>query len=151
MSDNDAKVNNNTWPLPKFYFQVKFGDKEFAFQEVLGLDMENQIINYRHGNDKAFSNLKMPGLQKKSNVTLKKGVVARDNFLWEWFNEIKMNTITRETVIISLLDQEGSPVMVWTLKNAFPTKITGIDTKVDGIKIDVESIELAHEGLTMTN
>ena len=150
MADNDGKTQNNTWPLPKFYFEVKIDKDVISFQEVSGLDMETQVIEYRHGNDKVFSNSKMPGLQKTSNVTLKKGIFIKDDFLWKWFNEIKMNTIARKTVIISLLDQEGKPAMSWTLKNAFPTKITGTDMKADGNEVAVESVELAHEGLSVT-
>ena len=140
---------DNVWPLPKFYFQVKLGDKEVPFQEVSGMDIEAQIIEYRHGNSKEFSTIKMPGIKKTGNVTLKKGVFVKDNGFWDWFNKIKMNTIERQTVVISLLDEAGAPTMVWTLNNAWPTKITGTDMKSDGNEVAVETVEIAHEGLTI--
>ncbi|GAA0873864.1 phage tail protein [Wandonia haliotis] len=146
-----GEAQDNVWPLPKFYFQVKLGDTEVAFQEVSGLDIEAQIIEYRHGNSKEFSTIKMPGIKKTGNVTLKKGVFVKDNAFWDWFNQIKMNTIERKTVVISLLDEEGNPTMVWTLNNAWPTKITGTDMKSDGNEVAVETIEVAHEGLTIEN
>ena len=59
----------------------------------------------------------MPGIKKYSDVTLKKGVFKSDNKFWDWFNEIKMNTIKRAPVTISLLDEDGAPTMVWTLTN----------------------------------
>jgi phage tail-like protein len=93
---------DNVWPLPKFYFQVKIGDKEIPFQEVSGLDIEAQIIEYRHGNSKEFSTIKMPGIKKTGNVTLKKGIFVKDNGFWDWFNKIKMNTIERQTIVINL-------------------------------------------------
>ena len=58
-----------------------------------------------------------------------------------------MNMIKRNTVTISLLDEGGAPTMVWTLANAWPTKITGTDLKSDGNEVAVETIEIAHEGL----
>lgn len=146
-----GEAQDSVWPLPKFYFQVKIGDTEVAFQEVSGLDVEAQIIEYRHGNSKEFSTIKMPGIKKTGNVTLKKGVFVKDNAFWDWFNQIKMNTIERKTVVISLLDEAGSPTMVWTLNNAWPTKITGTDMKADGNEVAVETIEVAHEGLTIEN
>ncbi len=146
-----GEAQDNVWPLPKFYFQVKLGDKEVPFQEVSGLDIEAQIIEYRHGNSKEFSTIKMPGIKKSGNITLKKGIFVKDNGFWDWFNKIKMNTIERQTVTISLLDEAGAPTMVWTLKNAWPTKITGTDMKSDGNEIAVETIEVAHEGLTIAN
>lgn len=146
-----GEKQDNVWPLPKFYFQVKIGDKEIPFQEVSGLDIEAQIIEYRHGNSKEFSTIKMPGIKKTGNVTLKKGIFVKDNGFWDWFNKIKMNLIERQTIVISLLDEAGKPTMVWTLKNAWPTKITGTDMKSDGNEIAVETIEVAHEGLTIDN
>jgi phage tail-like protein len=146
-----GEKQDNVWPLPKFYFQVKLGDKEVPFQEVSGLDIEAQIIEYRHGNSKEFSTIKMPGIKKTGNVTLKKGVFVKDNGFWDWFNKIKMNTIERQTVVISLLDEAGKPTMVWTLNNAWPTKITGTDMKSDGNEVAVETIEIAHDGLTIAN
>ncbi|MEL7064271.1 MAG: phage tail protein, partial [Bacteroidota bacterium] len=121
---DDGSAQGSTWPLPKFYFQVKLDSDEMAFQEVSGLDTEAQIIEYRHGNSKEFSTIKMPGIKKFSNVTLKKGVFVKDNKFWDWYNEIQMNVIKRKTVTISLLDEQGNPTMVWTLANAWPTKIT---------------------------
>ncbi|WP_197080606.1 phage tail protein [Methylophilus sp. TWE2] len=62
-----------------------------------------------------------------------------------------MNTIKRGPVTISLLDEAGKPTMVWTLTNAWPTKITATDLQTDGNEVAIESIEVAHEGLTIAN
>ena len=93
----------------------------------------------------------MPGIKKTGDVTLKKGVFKSDDKFWDWFNQIKMNSIKRVPVTISLLDESGSATMVWTLSNAWPTKITGTDLKSDGNEVAVESIEIAHEGLAIVN
>lgn len=122
-----------------------------SFQEVTGLDIEAQVIEYRAGDSKAWSTVKMPGIRKFGNVTLKKGIFVHDNRFWVWFDTIKMNTVPRTPLTISLLDQTGAPTMVWTLANAWPTKITGTDLKADGNEVAVEAIEVAHEGLTIAN
>ena len=93
----------------------------------------------------------MPGLKKFSDVTMKKGVFKSDNKFWDWFNEIKMNTIKRKPVTISLLDEAGVPTMVWTLASAWPTKITGTDLKSTGNEVAVETIVIAHEGVTISS
>lgn len=143
---------DTVWPLPKFYFTLETDDlKDGTFQEISGLDVEAQIIEYRHGNSPDFSTIKMPGIKKYGNVTLKKGVFKGDNKFWIWFNKIKLNTIERKPVTIKLLDEGGNPTMVWTLKNAWPTKITGTDMKSDGNEVAVETLEIAHEGLTIAN
>ncbi|MFC1748528.1 phage tail protein [Pseudomonadota bacterium] len=148
---DDGSAQSATWPLPKFYFKVTWDGNVMSFQEVSGLDVEAQPIEYRHGDSKAFSTINMPGIKKYGNITMKKGVFTADNKFWDWFNQIKMNTIKRVPVVISLLDENGDDTMVWTLANAWPTKITGTDMKSDGNEVAVETIEIAHEGLTIAN
>ncbi|MEO9481957.1 MAG: phage tail protein [Ekhidna sp.] len=149
----DGSKENNVWPMPKFRFSVDWGTikQNIAFQEVSGLEAETQIIEYRASNSTVFSTVKMPGIAKYGNVTMKRGVFVKDNSFWSWYNQIKMNTIKRQSVVIKLLDENGKPTMTWTLKNAWPTKITGTDLKSDGNEVAVDTIEIAHEGLTIAN
>jgi phage tail-like protein len=151
MADDGSAQSTSVWPIPKFRFEVKWDSAVMSFQEVSGLDVEAQPIEYRAGDSATFSVVKMPGIKKYSNVTMKKGVFKSDNKFWDWFNKIKMNTIKRIPVTISLLDENGKPTMVWTLTNAWPTKITGTDLKAEGNEVAVETIEIAHEGLTIAN
>ncbi|MGL6315003.1 phage tail protein [Vibrio sp. WXL103] len=157
MADDGSVQSESVWPMPKFYFEVKWdggagSDAKMvaAFQEISGLDTEAQPIEYRAGNSKVFSTVKMPGIVKTSNVTMKKGIFKSDNKFYDWYGKIKMNTISRTGVTINLLDESGSPVMSWKLKNAWPTKVSGTDLKSDGNEVAVETIELAHEGLEIS-
>lgn len=149
MADDGSAQSKTIWPIPKFQFQVKWDSNVMSFQEISGLDMQPQSIEYRSGNSKDFSTVKMPGIKTTGNVTMKKGVFKSDNKFWDWFNQIKMNTIKRMPMTISLLDETGSATMVWTLASAWPTKISGTDLKSDGKEVAVESIEIAYEGLTI--
>lgn len=152
MADNGSK-EGATWPMPKFRFEVDLG-KELtgvAFQEISGMDVENQVIEYRKSNSKLFSTEKMPGIVKYGNITMKRGVFVNDNKFWDWHTEIQMNTIKRRTVLIKLLDENGKVTMQWQLDNAWPTKITSTDLKSDGNEVAVDTIEIAHEKLTITN
>ncbi|MFQ3191590.1 MAG: phage tail-like protein [Paraglaciecola sp.] len=145
-----GEAQDNIWPLPKFYFSVTLGDNDqVSFQEVDGLESETQPIEYRHGNSPIFYPIKMPGLGRVGNVTMRKGIFVNDSNFWDWYNEIKMNTIKRRTVVISLLDESGTPKTTWTLNNAWPTKITGTDLKSEGNEVAVESVEIAYETLVV--
>jgi len=147
-----GEVQDNVWPLPKFYFSVQLGDDEsVSFQEVDGLESTTAEITYRHGNSPIFYPIKMPGLGSVGNVTMRKGIFVNDNKFWDWYNEIKMNTIARRTVVISLLDESGNPKTTWTLNNAWPTKITGTDLKSEGSEVAVESVEIAYETLVVSS
>ena len=151
MAEDGSTQSASIWPMPKFHFQVKWGDQEMSFQEVTGLDAQSEEIKYRTGDSPIYSVIKMPGLIKYSNVTMKKGIFKGDNKFWDWFNQIKMNTIKRIDITISLLDEADAPAMTWTLKNAWPTKISGYELKAEGNEVAVESIEIVHEGMTISN
>ncbi len=151
MADDGSAQSTTVWPLPKFYFQVKWDTEVLSFQEISGLDIEAQPIEYRHGDNPVFSTIKMPGIKQFSNITMKKGVFKSDNKFWDLINQIKMNTIKRVPVTISLLDEAGAPTMVWTLENAWPSKITSTDMNAEGNEVAVEEIEIVHEGLTIAN
>ena len=139
------------WPLPKFYFSVQLGDdKDVTFQEVSGLQTETKVIEYRHGNSPLFSTIKMPGLTSVGNVTMKKGIFAKDTKFFDWYLETKKReSFKRRVVVVNLLDEGGNPKMTWTLNNAWPTKVTGTDMKSDSSEVAVESIEIAYETLTV--
>ena len=151
MAEDGAKQSAALWPLPKFHFQVKWDAQVMSFQEVSGLDIQSEEIKYRSGDSPLFSVIKMPGMTKFGNVTMKKGIFKGDNKFWDWISQIKMNTVKRLPVTISLLDEEGKPTMVWTLSNAWPTKVSGTDLKAEGNEVAIETIEIAHEGLTVAN
>ncbi|KUR72079.1 phage tail protein [Novosphingobium sp. FSW06-99] len=145
-----GETQNTTWPLPKFYFTVTGMPGNPVFQEVTGLETEVQVIEYRAGNSGIFAPIKMPGLAKVGNITMKKGIFVTDQLLWTWFKSITMNTVARSTIVINLLDQNGTAQYKWQLNNAFPVKLTGTDMKSDGNEVAVESIEVAYETMSIS-
>ncbi len=151
MPDDKKDQQDNTAPLPKFSVAVRFGDGNAAkFQEVSGSDREGLRVEYRHGNSPVFYPIKMPGLGKVGNVTMRKGIFVGDAKFWAWYNEIKMNASKRGIVVIDLLDESGTPTMVWTLNNAFPTRIADADRKAEDNDVVIESLELAYETIALS-
>ena len=140
-----------TYPLPKFHFLVQWGGKRIGFSEVTGLDIQLEPIEYREGSSPQFSKIKMPGLQKFSNITLKRGTVANDKEFYTWMKTVSMNTIERRDLTISLLNENHEPVISWKVINAFPIKVQASDLKADGNEVAIETIEIAHEGLDIMN
>lgn len=141
----------STYPLSKFHFSVDWGGTKIGFTEVSGLDVEMEVIEYRQGASPEYSKIKMPGMQKFSNITLKRGTFKSDNEYYNWWNTVKLNTIERRDITIKLLNEDHEPVVTWKVKNALPTKIQSTDLKADGNEVAIESIELVHEGLAIQN
>lgn len=140
-----------TYPLPKFHFQVQWGGERIGFTEVTGLDIQVEMIEYREGSSPEYHKIKMPGMQKFSNITLKRGSIEGDSDFYKWINTISLTVADRRDIVISLLNETHSPVMSWKAKNAFPVKVQASDLKSDGNEVAVETLELAHEGLNILN
>lgn len=136
-----------TYPLPKFHFQVEWGGTRIGFSEVTGLDMQVEAIEYREGSSPTFSKIKMPGLAKYSNITLKRGTFDGDKEFYLWMRTINMNKVERRNLTLSLLNENHEPVLSWKVLNAFPVKVQASDLKADGNEVAIETLELAHEGL----
>ena len=110
------------YPLPKFHFQVDWGGTRIGFTEVSGLDVETEVIEYRDGASPEFSKIKMPGMQKYANITMKRGVFQSDNDYFKWWNTVSLNTVERRDVTVSLLNEAHEPVMVWKVKKCLAYK-----------------------------
>lgn len=140
------------YPVAAFHFQVEWGGNKIGFSEASGLNIENQVIEYRDGDSKEFSSVKMPGIPQYGNITLKRGIMPDDNEFFEWLNTAKrLRNVERRDLTISLLNENHEPVMSWKVSNAFPVKIEGPGLNSTGNEAAIETLEIAHEGLTIEN
>ncbi|MDB5207852.1 MAG: phage tail protein [Flavisolibacter sp.] len=133
------------YPLSKYHFTVHCDDIKISFSEVSGLSMELAVIEYREGSSE--DSLKMPGIRKYSNITLKRGVQKGNHEFFDWINTVRLNTVERRNIVISLLDDAHQPVLSWRVKNAWPCKYEVADLLATGNEVLIESLELAHDGL----
>lgn len=139
------------YPIPKFHFQVEWAGAKIGFTEVTGLEVSTEVIEYRDGASPEYHKIKMPGMQKFANITMKRGIFKGDNDYFKWWNTVALNTIDRRDLIISLLNEKHEPVVVWKVKQAWPVKVQSTDLKADGNEVAIETIEIAHEGLVIQN
>ncbi|MGK7908810.1 MAG: phage tail protein [Synechococcus sp.] len=139
------------YPLPKFHFQVEWGGTNISFTEVTGLEVTTEKLEYRGGASLEYNKTNFPGMQTYGDLTLKRGIFDGDNEFYDWWNTVALNTIERRDITISLLNESHEPVVVWKVKNAWPTKVTSTDLNSTATDVAVETLVLAHEGLTMEN
>lgn len=139
------------YPLPAFHFQVSWGGAKLAFTEASGLKVETEVIEYRDGLSPDFSVLKMPGQRKYGDITLKRGVFKGDNDFYKWWNTVSLNKVERRDVVISLLDEKHEPVMVWKVKNAWPSNLEGPSLNASGKEVAIESLTIVNEGVAIEN
>ncbi len=138
------------YPRANFRFKVSIEGVEVAgFSEVSSFDASIEPIEYREGDMETETSLKVAGLRKYGNITMKKGVI-KNQALYDWLAAGLTGAVTRKTVTISLLDEAQAEVATWQIINAWPTKYTMSDFNATSNEIAIESLELAHEGMIRT-
>ena len=91
--------------------------------------------------------MKVPGLHKAGDVTLKRGIMGLKSF-WDWVNIVRRDPEYRRTVSIVLQDEQRKPVLAWKLINARPMKWTGPTFAAKGgSDVAMEEIVIAAEGV----
>jgi len=132
-------------------FLVSIGNAQpIPVSEVLGLEGAIDVVEYRTGNLTDNSPTKLAGLNRFSNVTLKRGL-TQDTSLWTWFHNASTGSLVRETVTITLRDQGENAVWVWQLVNAWPCKWTGPTLVANSSDVALESLEICHEGIELVS
>lgn len=139
------------WPVPMFTFAVDFGDqsKGGVFSEVSGLGPLTHVVEDGNGDTPVVAPVKLPEIGRFGNVTMKRGMLAKDSQLLDWFTRAQIGEIEPHNVFVTLHDQLGQSVMTWKLATAWPVKVLAADLKADSDKVALEEVELAHDGLTV--
>ena len=142
-------------PYVQFNFLVDLGTgstegPEAGFQEVSGVGMEVTVSEYRPGNSKENSVMKITGLNKASDVTLKRGVIGSLN-LYNWLNDIRNgNQSAERTITISLQNEDHTQVVqTWKLLRARITKHTSGPLNAKGTDVAMEELVLSVEGIDL--
>lgn len=145
-------------PYAQFNFTVQIeggpGVNSFkaGFQEVTGLGMEITVSEYRGGNFKDNTPLKVTGAYKVPDVTLKRGLLGDPATLFGWINQVRNgNQKMLRTVTVNLMSEDHSSVaQTWKLKNARPTKYTGPSLSAKGTDVAIEELVLACERIDVS-
>lgn len=143
-------------PYAQFNFLVDLGDgadqgqAAAGFQEVSGIGMEVTVAEYRNGNARENSVMKITGLNKSTDVTLKRGVIGSLS-LYKWLHDIRNGDPNAlRTVTISLQSENHEQVVqIWKLLRARIIKHTSGPLNAKGTDVAMEELVLAYERLEM--
>lgn len=142
----------NKPPIGAFGFTVDFGDEEDPatsyFQEVTGLSVKIETEDFHEGGVNSTTH-KIIKHASYGDVTLKRGLA--DTRFYKWVNEFLNGTISRKDVIITILNDDGSPGITYKLLNTIPKQWNGPNLNVMQDAIATESIILAVEGIVINS
>lgn len=139
----------------QFNFLVDLGTgttegPEAGFQEVSGIGMEVTVAEYRNGNSRENSVMKITGLNKATDVTLKRGVIGSLT-LYKWLDQIRNGDQgALRTVTLQLQNEDHTQVVqTWKLLRARIIKHTSGPFNAKGTDVAMEELVLAYERLEM--
>ncbi len=145
-------------PYLNFNFLVDLGmgnaggtDTSFqaGFQECSVIGTEVTVAEYRNGNARYNNVMKITGINKSQDLTLKRGCGASVH-LYKWLDQIRTgDQLARRTVTIHLQSEDHKSVMSWKLKEARPTKINFGSFNAKGTDVLMEELVLAYEQLEL--
>jgi len=142
-------------PYVQFNFLVDLGNgntsgAQAGFQEISGIGMEVTVAEYRNGNDGENSVKKITGLNKSTDVTMKRGVIGSLD-LYQWLNQIRNGDQSAlRTVTIQLMSEDHTTVVqTWKLSRARIIKHTSGPLNAKGTDVALEELVVAYERLEM--
>jgi phage tail-like protein len=142
-------------PYVQFNFLVDLGSgstegPEAGFQEVSGVGMEVTVSEYRNGNSRENSVMKITGLNKSTDVTMKRGAIGSLS-LYNWLNQIRNGDQSAlRTVTIHLQNEDHTQIVqTWKLLRARVIKHTSGPFNAKGTDVAMEELVLAYERLEM--
>lgn len=142
-------------PYAQFNFLVDLGTGdtdgiEAGFQECSPISMSIDVIEYRNGNEKENSPRKLTGLNRVSDVTLKRGIIGSLN-LYQWLDQIRNGDAAAfRTVVIHLQNEDHTAIaMTWKLLRARIIKHTSGPLNAKGTDVAMEELTLAYERLEL--
>lgn len=141
-------------PYVQFNFLVDLGSgtegPQAGFQECSGIGMEVTVAEYRTGNAKENSVMKITGLNKSTDVTLKRGVIGSLD-LYQWLNQIRNGDQSAlRNVTVQLQNEDHTAVVqTWKLLRARIIKHTSGPLNAKGTDVAMEELVLAYERLEM--
>lgn len=154
------------YPLTKMNFLVTVDavNGVAAFNEITGVDASVDVIEFRQGNASSLAPVKIQGLVKHGNITMKMGYTRNQDFK-TWIQNCvseRRGETPRHNVTIELIDiGKGAPqtnvestvdsTLTWMLKDAWVTKYSGPDLNASTSEVAIESVEIAYEELTIPN
>mmetsp|Transcript_26879 Transcript_26879/g.48623 ORF Transcript_26879/g.48623 Transcript_26879/m.48623 type:complete len:141 (+) Transcript_26879:929-1351(+) len=136
--------NTTSWPLASSRFVVMWDSTELEAMAIDGLTAPTAPITSSGDNGTQT----LPGQTASHIVTLQNCVVPHNHPIFDWINSTLSGTIEVKTVQIALRDTQGATLQSWTMKKAYPFKVStgGLNAR-DGT-VTINAVEFAYDTLT---
>lgn len=140
----------STFPLPGYNYKVRIGSTTYGFSQVSGLSIQYETITYKHGLSWAEGSEEVIGQLQPLTISLQKGMAAQGSELLEWFSGSGFLGIKKQDIYIDLCDETGAPVITWSVRDAFPTRLEAPTFSATENEVAIETLELKAGNISVT-
>ncbi len=145
-------AESTNYPVPGFHFMATFdglpggvAQIDSQFSEVSGLATELSTEELVEGGENRFVH-KLPVRSKFPNLVLKRALFPLSSPLVDWAHDAINNLdIQPCNLLITLLNDQHTPVKSWNFSNVYPVKLQISDLKASDSSLVIETIELAYD------
>jgi phage tail-like protein len=137
-----------SYPRPASSYIVNFGKNSISVSEVTGVNIQYEMTTYKESQTDSGKIgprvFYMPAQAGAVTITLKKAVIPEISKVafYDWIDSIRLNQVDKQDVTISLYSVDGEPEVVWTIYDAFPTKLEAPGFNASSNDPAIETIEL---------
>ena len=140
-------------PYTQFNFVIDFGTGEpgphGGFQECSSIGVDKTVAKYDRAGEKPVNVQKITGLNKSTDVTLKRGVISARAFD-EWLDQSRAGAQgAGRTVTITLQGEHHKTAQTWKLLRARIIKHVSGPFNAKGPDVAIEELTIAYERLEM--
>jgi phage tail-like protein len=138
----------NTDPLEDFSFVVNWGGIRTGMMRVSPLRWSTSVVTHRDGSSPVTSPQKAPGLTAYDPITLEREIVRGDLDFQSWASEVAAGGGSgfRRDVTITLLDGQRNVVIVFRLRNCWPSAYEAVsELNADTSHVAIERLTLEYE------
>jgi phage tail-like protein len=138
-------------PLLGFRFSVFFfmkGDKpnsmDIRFRKVSGISSRIDTQPLNEGGQNLFSH-RLPTRAQYDNLVLERSMMIDSKLADEFNNTMALFKFNPSNVLVTLLNESGSPINGWLFMTAYPVKWTISELSAEQNQVVVETMELAYQ------
>jgi phage tail-like protein len=138
-------------PLLGFRFSVFFfmkGDKpnsmDIRFRKVSGIKARIDTQPLNEGGQNLFSQ-RLPTKVQFENLVLERSMMINSKLVEEFHNTLSLFKFNPSNVLVTLLNETGSPITGWLFSTAYPVNWAFSDLNAEQNQMVIETMELAYQ------
>lgn len=117
---------------------------DIRFSKVSGLSSHIETHSLNEGGQNLYTH-RLPKRIQYDNLVLERGMAIGSMLVAEFNATMSLFKFNPSNVLVTLLDESGSPISGWLFMTAYPVKWTVSELNAEQNQVVVETMELAYQ------